>query len=141
MRDYTFDLEAILAAITPETRLVCVANPNNPTGTMFFAGALDRVIERVPQHVMIALDEAYSDYAEFHAGKKGEIYSRSIEYVRQGRQNVVVLRTFSKAHGLAGLRVGLRNRRSTDVALLRSGKDRVFRFGNRRSGGARCAPG
>src|SRR5690348_16073690 len=106
MRDDCFDLDAILRAITPETRIVYVANPNNPTGTMLFANALDRFIERVPQHVMIALDEAYSDYAEFHAQKHDEIYSRSIEYVKQGRANVVVLRTFSKAHGLAGLRVG-----------------------------------
>jgi len=106
MRDDTFDLDAILAAITSETRLVYIANPNNPTGTMFFAGALDRFIEGVPQHVMIALDEAYSDYAECHARKTNETYSRSIEYVKQGRDNVVVLRTFSKAHGLAGLRVG-----------------------------------
>jgi len=106
MRDDTFDLDAILAAITPETRLVYIANPNNPTGTMFFADALDRFIDGVPQHVMIALDEAYSDYAEFHVRKKNETYSRSIEYVKQGRDNVVVLRTFSKAHGLAGLRVG-----------------------------------
>ncbi|HEU5231980.1 MAG TPA: histidinol-phosphate transaminase [Terriglobales bacterium] len=106
MRDDHFDLNAILAAITPETRIVYIANPNNPTGTMFFADALDRFVERVPQHVMIALDEAYSDYAEFHARKKSEVYSRSIEHVKQGRENVVVLRTFSKAHGLAGLRVG-----------------------------------
>ena len=55
---------------------------------------------------MIALDEAYSDYGEFSARKKNQVYSRSIEWVRKGRQNVIVLRTFSKAHGLAGLRVG-----------------------------------
>ncbi len=106
MREDCFDLDAMLGAITLETRVVYVANPNNPTGTMFFADALDRFIERVPQHVMIALDEAYSDYAEFHARKTGKLYSRSIEHVKQGRENLVVLRTFSKAHGLAGLRVG-----------------------------------
>ncbi len=106
MRDDCFDLDAILAAITSETRIVYIANPNNPTGTMFFADALDRFVERAPQDVMIALDEAYSDYAEFYARKTGAIYSRSIDYVKQGRENVVVLRTFSKAHGLAGLRVG-----------------------------------
>jgi len=60
----------------------------------------------VPSHVMIALDEAYSDYGEFHSRESNEIYSRSIEWVKKGRQNVIVLRTFSKAHGLAGLRVG-----------------------------------
>jgi histidinol-phosphate aminotransferase len=101
-----FDLDAIAAAITPDTRVVYIANPNNPTGTMFYADALDRFIERVPSHVMIALDEAYSDYGEFHSRKNNQTYSRSIDWVRKGHQNVIVLRTFSKAHGLAGLRVG-----------------------------------
>jgi histidinol-phosphate aminotransferase len=106
MRDDCFDLDAVGAAISPETRVVYIANPNNPTGTMFFADVLDRFLERVPSDVMVVLDEAYSDYAEFHARQAGQLYSRSIEYVKQGRQNVIVLRTFSKAHGLAGLRVG-----------------------------------
>src|SRR5256885_1124032 len=105
-RDYGFDLDGIVAAITPDTRVVYIANPNNPTGTMFYADELDRFIERVPPHVMIALDEAYSDYGEFHARKDNQVYSRSIDWVKKGRQNVIVLRTFSKAHGLAGLRVG-----------------------------------
>jgi histidinol-phosphate aminotransferase len=106
MRDDCFDLEAIRAAVTPETRVVYIANPNNPTGTMFYADALDRFVAQMPEHVMIVLDEAYSDYAEFYARNTGKNYSRSIEYVKDGSQNVVVLRTFSKAHGLAGLRVG-----------------------------------
>ena len=101
-----FDLDAILSAITPETRVAYIANPNNPTGTMFYADELDGFIERVPPHVMIALDEAYSDYGEFYSRKHNQTYSRSIAWVRKGRQNVIVLRTFSKAHGLAGLRVG-----------------------------------
>jgi histidinol-phosphate aminotransferase len=106
MRDDCFDLDAVAAAITPETRVVYIANPNNPTGTMFFADVLDRFIPRVPGDVMVVLDEAYSDYAEFHARQASQLYSRSIEYAKEGRQNVIVLRTFSKAHGLAGLRVG-----------------------------------
>ena len=106
MRDDCFDLDAILAAITADTRIVYIANPNNPTGTMFYADALDRFLGRVPDQVMVVLDEAYSDYAEFYAHKDGEIYSRSLEHVKKGRENVIVLRTFSKAHGLAGLRVG-----------------------------------
>ena len=105
-RDDGFDLEAIAAAITPETRIVYVANPNNPTGTMFYADVLDDFVAAIPEHVMLVLDEAYSDYAEFHARRTGQVYSRSIGYVREGRQNIIVLRTFSKAHGLAGLRVG-----------------------------------
>ena len=102
----SFDLAAISAAINAETRLVYIANPNNPTGTMFYADELDEFLSHVPDHVMVVLDEAYSDYGEFHAKRKGQVYSRSIEHVKNGRQNVIVLRTFSKAHGLAGLRVG-----------------------------------
>jgi histidinol-phosphate aminotransferase len=106
MRDDCFDLDTILAAINPETRVIYIANPNNPTGTMFYADALDTFVDRVPEHVMVVLDEAYSDYAEFYARRNQQTYSRSMDYVRQGRQNVIVLRTFSKAHGLAGLRKG-----------------------------------
>jgi histidinol-phosphate aminotransferase len=106
MRDDAFDLDRIAGAIDGNTRIVYIANPNNPTGTMFFADALDAFAARVPQHVMIVLDEAYSDYAEFYARKRGTTYSSSMDYVREGRQNVIVMRTFSKAHGLAGLRVG-----------------------------------
>ena len=106
MRQDTFDLEAILATIDANTRAIYIANPNNPTGTMFFADDLDRFIAGVPEHVMVLLDEAYCDYGEFCARKSGQTYSRSLKYVQEGRQNVIVLRTFSKAHGLAGLRVG-----------------------------------
>lgn len=106
MRDDCFDLEGILAAVSPETRVIYIANPNNPTGTMFYADALENFVNSVPEHVMVVLDEAYSDYAEFYARRNQRTYSRSVDYVRQGRQNVIVLRTFSKAHGLAGLRVG-----------------------------------
>jgi histidinol-phosphate aminotransferase len=106
MQSDSFDLDAIARAVNSETRVVYIANPNNPTGTMFYADDLDRFIDRIPAHVMVVLDEAYCDYAEFYAGKAGRIYSRSLQHVRDGRQNVIVLRTFSKAHGLAGLRVG-----------------------------------
>ncbi len=106
MKNDTFDLEAILQAIDDDTRVLFIANPNNPTGTMFDAAATDAFLARVPAHVMVILDEAYSDFAEYHAHKRGTVYSRSIEHVRKGRKNVIVLRTFSKAHGLAGLRVG-----------------------------------
>lgn len=106
MKTDTFDLDAIAAAITPETRVAYIANPNNPTGTMFYADELDRFVSRVPDHVMLLLDEAYCDYGEFYARQSRQAYSRSLEHVKAGRQNVIVLRTFSKAHGLAGLRVG-----------------------------------
>jgi histidinol-phosphate aminotransferase len=105
MRNDAFDLDAIAAAVNQDTRIVYLANPNNPTGTMFDAAATDRFLARVPPHVMVVLDEAYCDFAEHFARSRGVTYSHSLEYVRRGR-NVVVLRTFSKAHGLAGMRVG-----------------------------------
>jgi histidinol-phosphate aminotransferase len=105
LRNGGYDLEAILAAMDAETRIVFIANPNNPTGTLIDEGAMERFLERVPSHVIVVLDEAYFDYASYFAAKRGVTYSRSVEYVRSER-NVVVLRTFSKAHGLAGLRIG-----------------------------------
>jgi histidinol-phosphate aminotransferase len=100
-----FDLEAILAAIDANTRIVFLANPNNPTGTMLEAAVVERFLERVPGHVVVVLDEAYYEFALHFAALRKIRYSNSLEYVRQG-SSVVVLRTFSKAHGLAGLRVG-----------------------------------
>lgn len=105
MKDNGFDLNAIAAAIDANTRIVFLANPNNPTGTLFDAAATDRFLERVPDHVTVVLDEAYSDFAEHFAAQRGIAYSHSMDYVRAGRK-LVVLRTFSKAQGLAGLRVG-----------------------------------
>lgn len=106
MRDNGFDLDGIAAAINHHTRLVYLANPNNPTGTMFDADALERFLERVPKSVVVALDEAYCDFAGHFAAERGVVYSRALDDVRAGRPNLVVLRTFSKAHGLAGLRIG-----------------------------------
>lgn len=98
-RNYAFDLEAIAASITPRTKLVYLANPNNPTGTMFTADAFDAFLARVPETLAIVLDEAYFDYVE------RPDYSRSIARVKEG-WNLLVLRTFSKVYGLAGLRIG-----------------------------------
>jgi histidinol-phosphate aminotransferase len=105
MRDDGFDLEAILAAIDPNTRIVFLANPNNPTGTMLEADVVESFLERLPGHVVLVLDEAYYEFALHFAALRKIKYSNSLDYVRQGA-SVVVLRTFSKAHGLAGLRVG-----------------------------------
>ena len=105
MCDDHFDLDAILRAITPETRLVLLANPNNPTGTMLDAVTVDTFLEAVPPHVVVVLDEAYFEFASHFAGRRKVEYSHSLSYVRTGA-SVVVLRTFSKAHGLAGLRIG-----------------------------------
>lgn len=98
-RDYGHDLEAMAAAITPTTSVVFVANPNNPTGTWFTKAQLDAFLQQVPKRVIVALDEAYTEYvdeAEFPNG---------FDYLA-AHANLVVTRTFSKAYGLAGLRVG-----------------------------------
>lgn len=100
-----FDLDAILAAIDSNTRIVFLANPNNPTGTMLEAATVERFLAQLPSHVVVVLDEAYYEFALYFAALRKINYSNSLEYIRQGA-SVVVLRTFSKAHGLAGLRVG-----------------------------------
>jgi histidinol-phosphate aminotransferase len=105
MRDDSFDLETILAAINANTRMVFLANPNNPTGTVLEAAAVERFLARIPDHVVVVIDEAYYEFAMHFAALRKITHSNSLEYVRKGA-SVVVLRTFSKAHGLAGLRVG-----------------------------------
>ncbi len=103
--DDGFDLEAILSAMDADTRIVFLANPNNPTGTMLEANAVERFLARLPGHVVVVLDEAYYEFALHFAALRKIKHSNSLDYVRQG-ESVVVLRTFSKAYGLAGLRVG-----------------------------------
>jgi histidinol-phosphate aminotransferase len=105
MRGEVFALDAIRAAINQKTRIVFLANPNNPTGTMLEATAIDEFLANIPAHVVVVLDEAYYEFAVHFAALRQLEYSRSLEYLQRGA-NVIVLRTFSKAHGLAGLRVG-----------------------------------
>lgn len=97
--DYGHDLEAMLSAITDNTRLVFIANPNNPTGTYLTEQALSVFLAAVPDHVIVVLDEAYYEYV----AKKD--YPNSIDWLSL-YPNLVITRTFSKAYGLAGLRVG-----------------------------------
>ena len=99
MKDHGFDLEAMAERLTPATRLIVIANPNNPTGTMVRRGELDRFMKKVPDHALTILDEAYFEYVD------NPDYPDSLEYVRAGRP-VLILRTFSKVFGLAGLRIG-----------------------------------
>src|SRR5215510_11953299 len=101
-----YDLDGIASAINNNTRLVYLANPNNPTGSMFDADATEAILRRVPDHVLVVLDEAYSDFASYFAAARRITWSRSFDYVRSGRVNLLVLRTFSKAYGLAGVRLG-----------------------------------
>jgi histidinol-phosphate aminotransferase len=99
LTDHTFDLDAMLSAVTDRTRLIFVCNPNNPTSTVVDPQALTRFVEAVPPHIVIVIDEAYVEYI------RDGMLPDSPELVRTHR-NVVVLRTFSKAYGLAGLRIG-----------------------------------
>jgi histidinol-phosphate aminotransferase len=105
MRRDSFDLKAVAAAVDGNTRIIYVSNPNNPTGTLVAAPDLDGFLDKLPEHVILILDEAYYDFARHFASQRGLDYSHSLQYVNQGRK-VVVLRTFSKTHGLAGVRVG-----------------------------------
>jgi len=98
-KGYGHDLDAILAAITPRTRIVFVANPNNPTGTVVSPEALKRFVESVPSNVVIALDEAYIEFLKQKLDLVAEVASGS-------RPNLILMRTFSKIYGLAGLRIG-----------------------------------
>ncbi len=104
-RNDGYDLDAISDAIDSETRIVYIANPNNPTGSMIGAKEIDRFLDRLPEKVVVALDEAYFEYADWLARERGVDYSHALDYVRQER-SVLVLRTFSKVYGLAGARVG-----------------------------------
>ena len=99
LTDHTFDLDAMLAAITDRTRLIFVCNPNNPTSTVVDPDKLSRFVDAVPPHILIGLDEAYVEYI------REPMLPDSFGLVR-AHSNVVVLRTFSKAYGLAGLRIG-----------------------------------
>ena len=100
-----YDLDRIAAAVDVNTRLIYLSNPNNPTGTILDGKAIDRFLDQLPSQVITILDEAYYDYASYFAAERGFDYSHALDYVRQGRR-VVVLRTFSKSHGLAGVRIG-----------------------------------
>ena len=100
MKDCRYDLDGILQAITPNTKLVFIANPNNPTGTYVTAIEVEDFLSKVPEYVIVCFDEAYVDFVE------AEDFPKMLTYVKRDRPNVVVLRTFSKAYGLAGLRIG-----------------------------------
>ena len=95
--NFAADLDAMVHAITPKTKIVFIANPNNPTGTLINQDDMDRFITRVPDEIMVVVDEAYFEFVDNPPD--------TLRHVREGR-NVLALRTFSKIYGLAGLRVG-----------------------------------
>src|SRR6266404_5409022 len=95
--DYQQDLETMLEAVTPRTRLIFIPNPNNHTGTLISQRAIDGFMSRVPEKIIIIFDEAYFEFLDDPPD--------TLQFIRE-RRNVIVLRTFSKIHGLAGLRIG-----------------------------------
>ena len=111
MPAFTHDVDALLAGITPETRLVFIANPNNPTGTVVSEAALTRLVEHAPRHVAIVIDEAYIELLP------PEKQPDTLRFVREGRP-VFLLRTFSKTYGLAALRLGYVVAPPEGIALL-----------------------
>lgn len=110
---FVHDLDAMADAITDKTRLVFIANPNNPTGTVVDQAAIDRFMARVPEHVVVAFDEAYYEFLDTPPD--------TLKYVREGK-NVCVLRTCSKIHGLAALRVGYGLASKSVAAILQKAR-------------------
>jgi len=107
--DYQQDLEAILETITPKTRVIFIANPNNPTGALISQDKIDKFMSRLPENIIVVFDEAYFEFLDSPPD--------TLQYVREGK-NIVVLRTFSKIHGLAGLRIGYGVARPDLIAVL-----------------------
>ncbi len=99
LKDYTLDLEGMVAAITPKTKIIFICNPNNPTGTLVTQEQLDCFMAKVPDNVLVVFDEAYYEFV------LEEQYGKGLKYLKQGRK-VIVLHTFSKIYSLAGLRIG-----------------------------------
>ena len=111
LRDYRIDLEAMARAVTPQTKIVFIANPNNPTATIVTADEVEHFMTRMPERTIVIFDEAYVEFA------MGPDLPDTLSYVRQGRK-VLVLRTLSKAASLAGLRVGYAVGDADAVALM-----------------------
>lgn len=99
MKNYTHDLQGMLKAIQPNTRLIYIANPNNPTGTIVTREEVEEFFRKVPDHVLVIMDEAYYEYID------DPRYPDSFKIFKE-RKNILILRTFSKIYGLAGVRLG-----------------------------------
>ncbi len=99
MKGHAYDLEAMLKAVKKNTRMICIANPNNPTGTVVTRDEVDEFFRKIPEDILVIMDEAYYDYID------DPKYPDSFNYLRQGK-NILILRTFSKIYGLAGVRLG-----------------------------------
>jgi histidinol-phosphate aminotransferase len=99
LKDYTHDLDAMAGAVTKKTKIIFIANPNNPTGTINKKDEFDHLMERIPEGILVVIDEAYHEYVI------DPDYADSMKHFRGGR-DILILRTFSKVYGLAGLRIG-----------------------------------
>jgi histidinol-phosphate aminotransferase len=100
LREYRLDLDAMARAITDKTKMVFICNPNNPTGTMVTSVEVDAFMRRVPDHVLVVMDEAYYEFVD------SDEFPDTLRYLREGRKNMLIMRTFSKIYGLAGIRLG-----------------------------------
>ena len=99
LKDYTHDLDAMADAVTAQTKMIFICNPNNPTGTMVSKGEVEDFLAKVPDDILVVFDEAYSEYAV------SDDYPETVDYLSE-HDNLIILRTFSKIYGLAGLRIG-----------------------------------
>ena len=113
-RDYGHDLDAILDAVTDRTEIIFIVNPNNPTGTFLPADTVERFMARVPPHLIVVFDEAYYEFVDRMPD--------TLRYIHEGR-SVVVLRTFSKIHGLASVRVGYGIARPELIEVLQKARE------------------
>lgn len=100
LRNFGLDLEAMLQAISDRTKLIFVCNPNNPTGTIVTAAEVEAFMDKTPKHVLVIFDEAYYELVD------SPDYPNSLRYIRDGHTNTMIMRTFSKIYGLAGIRLG-----------------------------------
>jgi histidinol-phosphate aminotransferase len=113
-RDHGYDLDAILGAVTDGTKIIFIANPNNPTGTFLSADTIEHFMARVPPHLIVVFDEAYYEFVDRMPD--------TLRFIHQGR-SIVVLRTFSKIHGLASVRVGYGIARPELIAVLQKTRE------------------
>jgi len=100
LKNHCLDLEAMAGAISDRTRLIFVCNPNNPTGTIVTAAEVDAFMRKVPDYVLVVFDEAYYELVA------SDEYPDTFQYIQEGRDNVMIMRTFSKVYGVAGIRLG-----------------------------------
>lgn len=111
LKEFKIDISKMIKAITPKTKIIFISNPNNPTGTITKREEIGRIIKQAPSDVLIVCDEAYHEYVD------DPEYPDSLSWVREGK-NIIVLRTFSKIHGLAGMRIGYGIARKGIISIL-----------------------